>query len=63
VVGFIDGGSADGSARFVTAFRKGLNETGFGVLPEKFSRARNRLTYRFGNPPPGGVKARAASPP
>src|SRR5215469_2472353 len=28
VVGFVDGGSADGSARFVTAFRKGLNETG-----------------------------------
>ena len=28
VVGFINGGSADGSAPFVTAFRKGLNETG-----------------------------------
>ena len=28
VVGFVDGGSADGSARFVTAFRKGLSETG-----------------------------------
>jgi putative ABC transport system substrate-binding protein len=29
VVGFIDGGSADVSARFVAAFRKGLNETGY----------------------------------
>jgi putative tryptophan/tyrosine transport system substrate-binding protein len=29
VVGFINGGSADASARFVTAFRKGLNDTGF----------------------------------
>jgi hypothetical protein len=29
VIGFINGGSADASARFVTAFRKGLNETGF----------------------------------
>jgi putative ABC transport system substrate-binding protein len=29
VVAFINGGSADASARFVTAFRKGLNETGF----------------------------------
>jgi putative ABC transport system substrate-binding protein len=28
MVGFINGGSADGSTRFVTAFRKGLNETG-----------------------------------
>src|SRR6516225_3649293 len=28
VVGFVDAGSADGSARFVTAFRKGLNEAG-----------------------------------
>src|SRR6516165_7689820 len=28
VIGFVDGGSADGSARIVTAFRKGLNETG-----------------------------------
>ena len=28
VIGFVDGGSADGSARFVTAFRKGLSETG-----------------------------------
>jgi putative ABC transport system substrate-binding protein len=28
VVGFINGGSADAAARFVTAFRKGLNETG-----------------------------------
>src|SRR6516164_10008378 len=29
VVGFINGGSADASARFVTAFRQGLNHTGF----------------------------------
>ena len=29
VVAFINGGSADASARFVIAFRKGLNETGF----------------------------------
>jgi putative ABC transport system substrate-binding protein len=29
VVGFINGGSADASVPFVTAFRKGLNETGF----------------------------------
>ena len=29
VVGFISGGSADASARFVAAFRKGLNETGY----------------------------------
>jgi putative ABC transport system substrate-binding protein len=29
VVGFINGGSPDASARFVAAFRKGLNETGF----------------------------------
>src|SRR5262245_2663804 len=29
VIGFINGGSADASARFVTAFRQGLNETGF----------------------------------
>jgi putative ABC transport system substrate-binding protein len=28
VVGFIDGGSADTDARYVAAFRKGLNETG-----------------------------------
>src|ERR1039458_3383404 len=29
VVAFIRDGSADGSARFVAAFRKGLNETGY----------------------------------
>ena len=29
VVGFIDGGSADADARYVAAFRKGLNETGY----------------------------------
>jgi putative ABC transport system substrate-binding protein len=29
VVGFINGGSADASAPFVAAFRKGLNDTGF----------------------------------
>ena len=29
VVGFINGGSADASARFAAAFRKGLNETGY----------------------------------
>ena len=29
VVGFINAGSADGSVRFVAAFRKGLNETGY----------------------------------
>ena len=29
VIGFINGGSADASARFVTAFRQGLNQTGF----------------------------------
>ena len=29
VVGFINGGSPDASARFVAAFRKGLNETGY----------------------------------
>ena len=28
VVAFINGGSADGSARYVAAFRKGLNEAG-----------------------------------
>jgi putative tryptophan/tyrosine transport system substrate-binding protein len=29
VVGFIYGGSADGASRYVVAFRKGLNETGY----------------------------------
>jgi putative tryptophan/tyrosine transport system substrate-binding protein len=29
VVGFINGGSADGSVRYTAAFRKGLNETGY----------------------------------
>ena len=29
VVGFINGGSADASARLAAAFRKGLNETGY----------------------------------
>ena len=29
VVGVIDGGSADASARWVIRFRKGLNETGY----------------------------------
>ena len=29
VVGFIRDGSADASARFAAAFRKGLNETGY----------------------------------
>ena len=29
VVGFVRDGSADGNARFVAAFRKGLNETGY----------------------------------
>jgi len=29
VVGFINGGSADGSARYAAAFRKGLNESGY----------------------------------
>ncbi len=29
VIGFINGSSADASARFVAAFRKGLNETGY----------------------------------
>src|ERR1035437_8544921 len=29
VIGFIDGGSADGSATRAAAFRKGLNETGY----------------------------------
>jgi putative ABC transport system substrate-binding protein len=29
VVGFVRDGSADGNARFVTAFRKGLNENGY----------------------------------
>jgi putative tryptophan/tyrosine transport system substrate-binding protein len=29
VIGFVNGGSADASARFVTAFREGLSETGF----------------------------------
>jgi putative ABC transport system substrate-binding protein len=29
VVGFVDGGSADGSEGYVAAFRKGLGETGF----------------------------------
>ena len=29
VVGFVRDGSADASARFVAAFRKGLNETGY----------------------------------
>jgi len=29
VVGFIRDGSADGNARFVTAFRKGLSENGY----------------------------------
>src|ERR1700731_2769435 len=29
VIGFIDGGSLDGSARYLAAFGKGINETGF----------------------------------
>ncbi len=29
VVGFINGGATDGSARYAAAFRKGLNETGY----------------------------------
>ena len=29
VVGFIRGGSADASLRYVTTFRKGLSETGY----------------------------------
>src|SRR5579864_9502675 len=29
VVGFVNGGSADAAVRFVAAFRKGLNETGY----------------------------------
>ena len=29
LIGFISGGSADASTGFVTAFRKGLSETGF----------------------------------
>jgi putative ABC transport system substrate-binding protein len=29
VIGFVNGGAADGSAHFVIAFRKGLNETGY----------------------------------
>jgi putative ABC transport system substrate-binding protein len=29
VVGFVNGGSADASARFATEFRKGLSETGY----------------------------------
>jgi putative ABC transport system substrate-binding protein len=29
LIGFINGGSADASAGFVTAFRKGLGESGF----------------------------------
>src|ERR1700694_5906744 len=29
VIGFVDGGSADASAGFATAFRKGLGETGY----------------------------------
>jgi putative ABC transport system substrate-binding protein len=29
VIGFIRDGSADTSARYVAAFRKGLNETGY----------------------------------
>ena len=29
VIGFINGGSADSAARFVTAFREGLSESGF----------------------------------
>jgi hypothetical protein len=29
MIGFINGGSADSSARFVTAFREGLSKTGF----------------------------------
>src|SRR6516164_9272018 len=29
VIGFVNGGSADSSARFVTAFREGLSKTGF----------------------------------
>ena len=33
VIGFIAGGSPDASARFVAAFRKGLNET--GMLPTR----------------------------
>jgi putative ABC transport system substrate-binding protein len=29
VIGFVHGGSADGSASYVAAFRKGLGETGY----------------------------------
>jgi putative tryptophan/tyrosine transport system substrate-binding protein len=29
VVGFVNGGSADGSASYMAAFRKGLGETGY----------------------------------
>jgi putative ABC transport system substrate-binding protein len=29
VIGFLNGGSADAGARYVAAFRKGLNETGY----------------------------------
>src|SRR5271155_4153766 len=29
VVGFVNGGAADASARYLTAFRKGLSETGY----------------------------------
>ena len=41
VVGFIDGGSADSSATRITAFRKGLNESGY------FERQNVAIEFRY----------------
>jgi hypothetical protein len=38
VVGFVFGGSADASAPYVAAFRKGLNETGLRRRPKRDGR-------------------------
>ena len=48
VIGLINGGSADSSARFVAAFRKGLNETGYveDLQSTKFEFVLNLQTAR-----------------
>jgi hypothetical protein len=37
VVGFINGGAADATARFAAAFRKGLGETGSAIASSRFA--------------------------